>query len=137
MFYRKEDKEKRRVLRNNPTKAERYLWEELRKKARSGYRFRRQFSVAGFVIDFYCVSAKLAIEVDGEYHKYNKEYDKERENIIKKFGINFIRFSNDDILNNWEIVNLKIEKRLYELCSSRDGGAGSAVAETEGGKCSS
>jgi very-short-patch-repair endonuclease len=123
MFFRKADKQKRVALRHNMTKAEKYLWQELRKKARAGYRFRRQFSIGGFVVDFYCMELKLAVEVDGEYHKYNKEYDLAREQAIRKIGIDFIRFSNDEVIKNWEVVNLKIEKKLLALSSLRDGGA--------------
>jgi very-short-patch-repair endonuclease len=123
MFFRIKDKEKRRKLRQNMTKAEKFLWEELRNKKRGGFRFRKQFSIQGFIVDFYCMSLKLAIEVDGEYHDFTKEYDKEREEIIKKYGITFIRFKNEEIINNWQEVNLKIEKKLHELCSTRDGGA--------------
>ena len=79
MFFRKADKGKSTKLRNNMTKAEKFLWQELRKKQRDGFRFRRQFSIKGFVVDFYCMSEKLAIEVDGGYHKDTKDYDKETE----------------------------------------------------------
>ncbi|MDC0977770.1 endonuclease domain-containing protein [bacterium] len=123
MFFRKVDKEKRRTLRLNMTNAEKYLWQELRKKKRNGYRFRRQFSVGGFILDFYCISVMLAVEVDGKYHDFTKEYDEERENIIKNLGITFLRFSNKEVIKDWQTVNLKIEKQLHELRSRRDGGA--------------
>lgn len=131
MFFRKKDKEKRTYLRNHITKAEKYLWQELRKKKISGFRFRRQFSIKGFVVDFYCMEAKLAIEVDGEYHRFNQEYDQARESIIRALGIDFLRFTNEEVLKDWEIVSLKIEKRLHERCSRRDEGAGEQ-SEPEG-----
>ena len=123
MFFRKSDKQKKTNLRQTMTKSEKYLWQELRKKQRDGFRFRRQFSVVGFVVDFYCMSEKLAIEVDGSYHKNTEEYDKERQQILEGIGLNFLRFSNEEVLNNWNLVNLKIEKKLHELRSRRDGGA--------------
>ena len=123
MFYRKKDKAKRQALRANMTQAEKYLWQELRKKQLSGFRFRRQFSVAGFVLDFYCPQVKLAIEVDGGYHQDTQEYDQEREAIIRRLGIDFLRFTNAEVLQDWEIVNLKIENKLHERGSIRDGGA--------------
>ena len=113
------------------TQAEKCLWQELRKKQLSGFRFRRQFSVAGFVVDFYCPQVKLAIEVDGGYHEDTQEYDQERENIIRRLGIDFLRFTNAEVLQDWEIVNLKIEKKLHERGSLRDGGAGEQ-SEPEG-----
>ncbi len=97
------------------TRAEIFLWQEIRKKQISGFGFKRQYSIGGFIVDFYCPKVKLAIEVDGKYHEYNKEYDKAREEFIKRFGIIFLRFKNEEVINNWDIVNLKIEKRLIEL----------------------
>lgn len=74
-------KERRRVLRKNMPVAERLLWSRLRGKLIAGYKFRRQYSVESFVIDFYCPQAKLAIEVDGESHYRSgaEEYDRLRQ----------------------------------------------------------
>jgi len=91
-----------RELRNNPTQAEDKLWKILKRDQILGYRFRRQYIIAGFILDFYCPKLKLAIEVDGGIHntKENKEYDKERENIIKQYDISIIRITNEDIEGN-------------------------------------
>ena len=122
MFYRKKDQLKRKILRNNPTKAESILWQELRNKKIAGFRFRRQFSIGGFIVDFYCMETKLAIEVDGGYHLNTKEYDILREQAIQKFGIHFIRFTNAEVLSDLDTVLLKIEQKLLTLCSRRNGG---------------
>ena len=56
------------MLRNNMPKAELILWSTLKSKGLDEYKFRRQYSVAQFVVDFYCPRLKLAIEVDGDSH---------------------------------------------------------------------
>ncbi|MFA5070711.1 MAG: endonuclease domain-containing protein [Patescibacteria group bacterium] len=78
----------RRTLRHNMTEAEVFLWVRLKNRQVLGYKFRRQYSVGYFVIDFYCPKLKLAIEVDGLSHftKDTIEYDKRREEYIKSFG---------------------------------------------------
>lgn len=62
------EKSKRKMLRSNLPKAEVILWSRLKSKGLDGYKFRRQYSVGKFVIDFYCPRLKLAIEVDGDSH---------------------------------------------------------------------
>lgn len=85
------EKLKRRMLRKNMPKAEAILWSKLRSKGLNDYKFRRQYSVGTFVIDFYCPRLKLAIEVDGDSHfvEGSDIYDKERQTIIETLGITF------------------------------------------------
>jgi very-short-patch-repair endonuclease len=105
-FNRKNEKEKRRVLRNEPTQAETLLWNLLKNKQVGGYKFRRQYSVEPYIIDFYCPSLKLAIEVDGPIHQVNDqpEYDRERQQYIETFGIQFLRFTNEEVYRNIDLV---------------------------------
>jgi len=100
VFNRTKDLEKRRKLRNNMTKAEKLLWEELRKRQIDGHKFRRQFSVAGFVVDFYCPELKLAVEVDGASHDDNQEYDAERTDVLNSYGIDVVRYRNKEVFGN-------------------------------------
>jgi very-short-patch-repair endonuclease len=65
-------------LRRTMTFEERALWQAIRNNALSGLHFRRQQVIAGFIVDFYCASARLAIEVDGPVHSGRKDYDTER-----------------------------------------------------------
>ena len=67
-YNRTKENWRRKELRNNMTKAEKILWEYLKNKKLEGYKFRRQYSVDSFIIDFYCPKVKLGIEVDGEVH---------------------------------------------------------------------
>jgi very-short-patch-repair endonuclease len=67
-----------------------------------GFKFRRQYSVNQYVVDFYCPELKLAIEIDGDSHfnDISEKYDKERQKSIESFGIRFLRFTNIDIYDN-------------------------------------
>lgn len=104
-------KEKRRELRKNMTDAERILWAELRGD-KLGYRFRRQFSIGHYITDFYCPKKKLVIEVDGEVHNSQKEYDVIRDKFMKEFGMRVLRFDNDRIRHDLNNVLREIEKAL-------------------------
>lgn len=79
-----------------------------------GFKFVRQYSVSGYVIDFYAPEIRLAIEVDGEYHlNYNQNiYDKYRTRYLAAADINEIRFKNAEITNNIEEVMNKIKTAL-------------------------
>lgn len=119
IFNQKKETNKRRVLRNSMPKAEIVLWKKLSRKQMLGYKFRRQYSVNRYVIDFYCPGLKLAIEIDGDTHYKNnaiEEYDENRQTLIKTMGIFFLRFQNPEIykdinsvLNTIESVILKIK----------------------------
>ena len=89
----------------------------LRKRQVLGHKFRRQYSVNHFVIDFYCHELKLAIELDRDVHDEpdQKEYDKERQKYLEAFGIKFIRIKNEEFLGNPNKAFLKIENALSEI----------------------
>lgn len=95
-------KKRRKELRNNSTHAEWLLWAQLSNKKLFGYKFRRQYSIKNYVVDFYCPKLKLAIEVDGDSHCVTEqmEYDKKRQKDIESWGIKVIRFTNIDIYEN-------------------------------------
>jgi very-short-patch-repair endonuclease len=100
--------------RLNNTPAEAVLWEAIRLKKLDGFKFRNQHAIGGYVVDFYCHEAKLAIEVDGEYHlePNQKEYDEERTLRIEASGVKIIRFTNQEVLTNLEAVLVKIRENL-------------------------
>jgi len=99
IFNRSELKQRRRELRRNMTGSERRLWSFLRRKQFDGQRFRRQYSVGVYVLDFYCPEVHLAIEIDGPSHKTSKAvlYDKNRQEEIEFLGIRFLRFTNEQV----------------------------------------
>lgn len=82
-----------------------------------GYKFRRQYSVDWYVIDFYCPELKLAIEIDGSVHDDEKQkvYDKERQKYIERFGIVFLRIRNEEILENANKALGRIEEKIKDL----------------------
>jgi len=107
-------KEKRRELRNNLTPAEATMWRYLQNSKLDGRKFRRQHSVGNYILDFYCPSEKLAIEVDGSSHDdYSAEiYDKERTDFLESKGIRMIRFDNIDVFESEELACEVIRKHF-------------------------
>src|SRR5581483_6362873 len=114
IFNRHDEIEKRRRLRNEMPKAEMLLWQLIKGKQVSGYKFRRQYSVGIYVLDFYCPTLRLAIEIDGSSHDGDdaQEYDTARQQYIEALGIQFLRFTNSDIYNNLEGVITKITNHV-------------------------
>ncbi len=106
----------RKFLRNHSTLQEKLLWEKLKSKHLLGFKFRRQHGIGNYIVDFYCPKLKLAIEIDGESHERKNafEYDKNREEDIALTGIEFIRFTNDEILNELKNVLSRIESKVKE-----------------------
>ena len=106
LYNQKDLKEKRKELRSNSTSAEAVLCRMLKGKQIEGKRWRRQFSIGYYILDFYCPEIKLAIELDGNEHytvigKFN---DERREEYLKSLGITIIRFENKDIWCSTEHV---------------------------------
>ena len=106
----------RKFLRNQPIKAEWLLWSKLKSK-QLGYKFRRQYSVGPYIIDFYCPELKFAIEADGATHSSGKElvYDKSREEYLNKFGIKIKRYNNLEIFTNLEMIVTDIKNYCDKL----------------------
>lgn len=102
-----------RKLRENLTEQEKVVWEYLRNRP-LGFKFRRQHPVHTYILDFYCHEKRLSIEVDGGYHteEDQEEKDLERTRYLNQIGIKEIRFSNDQVLNHLEKVQLEIKKQL-------------------------
>ena len=103
----------RRDLRNNLTGAEGELWKYLKGGQLNGRKFRRQHSIGNFILDFYCPSEKIAIELDGQVHRYSaaEQADMERDKALDELGIRVLRFENKDVFQQLEAV-------LQEISSS-------------------
>jgi very-short-patch-repair endonuclease len=110
-------KKRRQVLRRNLSKAEVIMWKHLSNKQMRGYKFRRQYSVDQYIIDFYCPELKLAIEVDGDSHFVPgaEDNDQERQEHIENYGIRFIRFTNDDVCENIDGVCQTIYNKIETI----------------------
>jgi very-short-patch-repair endonuclease len=111
-----------RRLRREMTDSERSLWARLRRNQINGLHFRRQHVLFGFIVDFYCIKAKLAVEVDGGIHLNQKQQDLIRDGILSSKGIEVFRVTNEQVLHSIEDVINKIS----ELCDQRNN-----LAETE------
>lgn len=99
------------------TPEEKILWERIRGKKIDGIRFRRQYSVCGFILDFYSPELRLAIEVDGGYHlkESQKAYDVARQKVIESFQISFLRFTNDEVREVLARVIQDIKAKVNDL----------------------
>lgn len=101
-----------RDLRKNPTPAEIKLWKQLRNGQIEGHKFRRQHIIHTFIVDFYCASAKLIIELDGEIHAQQQDYDTERDKFLAGRAYQILRFPNDAVLYRIETVLEQIKTAL-------------------------
>jgi len=93
-----------RELRKNQTDAEGLLWRHIRNRQLNGYKFRRQFPIGSYIVDFVCLSLKLIIEVDGSQHMSNINYDNTRTQYLESHGFQVIRFWNNDVLTQHRTV---------------------------------
>src|SRR5687768_4982748 len=117
VYNRTSEKATRSKLRRETPKAEEVLWSKLRRRQVVGYKFRRQYSVRTYVLDFYCPTARLAIEVDGDSHFQPgvRGRDKVRQAVIESFGMHFLRVPNVEVHENLDAVLGAIQRRLMEL----------------------
>jgi len=102
-----------RENRKHPTQAEQKIWFEiLKSKQFENYKFLRQKPLDNFIVDFYCAELILAIEIDGDSHATQKEYDILRSEKLNAYGIKVIRYVNDDIIFNIDGVYKDLEERI-------------------------
>jgi len=103
-------------LRRDMTPVEKIIWDRVCKN-QLGIRIRRQHPVWKFIADFYCHEVKLVIEIDGAIHlrSENKEYDISRDIILKEFKIEILRFTNDEVIDETDLVIEKIKRTIEAL----------------------
>jgi len=104
-------KEMRDSLKDDPTEAEKVMWEYLRNK-KTGYKIRRQHIIDDFITDFVCLIKNVVIEIDGKIHLQQKEYDELRTARLNELGYEVLRFTNEEVFANPELVTLKIKDKL-------------------------
>ena len=112
----KEQIEKSRELRKNMTSQERKLWSIIKNRQFFGYRFRRQFPIGQYIVDFICREKKIIIEIDGGQHNEikNIQYDNKRTEYLISEGYKVIRFWNNDVDKNIGGVYEKL-KEFFEI----------------------
>jgi very-short-patch-repair endonuclease len=112
LFNRKGLKSFRSSLRNKSTSAEAALWNILKSRNLDGRKFRRQYSIDNYIVDFCCPSEKLIIKLDGaphgEYHRIQE--DENRDKYIESLGFTIIRFENRVVFQDPEFFKNEIRK---------------------------
>jgi len=117
LYNKEEQKGRRRYLRKHSTIAEIILWKNLKNK-KLGVKFRRQYSIGKYILDFYCQKLKLDIEIDGATHETKKEinHDNDRKEFLESLGLTVKRYRNIDVKASLESVlddlRLVIEKLI-------------------------
>ncbi len=108
-----------RKLRNEATDVGQHLWRYLRRAQLAGFKFRRQYPIAGYIVDFVCLPARLVLELDGGQHLDALSYDIKRTRALESEGYRVLRFWNDDVLLRREAV---LEEVLRHLPRGDEGG---------------
>jgi very-short-patch-repair endonuclease len=110
-----------RQMRHEPTDAERKMWGILRDRQLQGFKFRRQYPIAGYILDFYCVHYCLAIELDGGQHgdSKNLKYDEQRTRELQGLGVRVLRFWDDEVLKYPDVVAERVLNELEMLGQSK------------------
>lgn len=107
----------RRRLRRASTEAEALFWKSVRGKKILGLKFRRQYGIENYILDFYIPSLRIAVEIDGGVHQIEsvKEKDLNKDTFLKENGIEVIRFTNDEVLDDLSTSMQKLENILFEI----------------------
>jgi len=107
-------KERARQLRRDRTDAEKKLWARLRSRQLSGFKFRRQFVIGSFIIDFCCFEQRLVVELDGGQHANKTVTDETRSAFLRSRGYTVLRFWDNEVFENIDGVLERIAQVLSE-----------------------
>ncbi len=130
-FVTREKLQLARDLRRAMTPQEKILWHALRRDASGAPHFRRQQVIAGYIVDFYCASATLAVEIDGDSHLGTVDYDKIRDHALLEMGIRTLRSSNNEVDRDLDGVLRGIAKYTSPL-TPLPSGEGHKTGKTDG-----
>ncbi|MEO0969286.1 MAG: endonuclease domain-containing protein [Cyanobacteria bacterium J06639_18] len=103
-----------RQFRKNPTPSEAILWKALRNRKLEGRKFRRQQPIGNFIIDFFCASERLIVEIDGKIHESQKDLDQQRQELLESLGLSFVRISSELVETNLPAA-LEIIRQAYNF----------------------
>lgn len=114
--YNRKLKNTARTLRKNMTDSEKRLWLRIRRKQPRGFQFYRQKVIGDFIVDFYCPSARIVVEVDGGQHfeEIQKRMDEERDAYLTELGFQVLRFPSWDVMRDLDRVVDEIWDRLEQ-----------------------
>jgi very-short-patch-repair endonuclease len=111
-------KEFAKKLRKNSTLSEVLIWQKIKQKS-YGVQFHRQVPMLKYIVDFYCHEIQLVIEIDGSSHDYKYFEDIKRQNAIEKYGVCFLRFTNEEVKKDMFSVELAIREKVEELITKQ------------------
>ena len=114
--YNSNLKQLARKLRNDSTLGEVLLWNELKNKQLYGYDFHRQKPLLNYIVDLYCYELALAIEIDGQYHNWEEQCDKDivRDKALGNYGLTVLRFTEQEARKEMQNVLRTIEQHIFE-----------------------
>ena len=115
LYNRRHQKPFRQHLRTHGTSAEAVLWMSLKRRQLGGFKWRRQFGVGPYVLDFYCPAARLAVELDGAVHDGRQSEDTERTQALATLGIAVFRFENRLVSEQLESVRTALLDTCRQL----------------------
>ncbi|MCO6501013.1 MAG: DUF559 domain-containing protein [Vicingus serpentipes] len=115
--YNPKLKQLARDLRNNSTKAEIKLWQEVKGKQILNYDFHRQKPLLDYIVDFYCYELNLVIELDGYSHQFEEVYDKDltKTKKLEELGLTILRFDDDKVMKDMPNVLRTIEQYIINF----------------------
>lgn len=114
IYYSKKLKNIARTLRKNMTETERLLWSRIRRKQLKDFQFYRQKTIGNYIVDFYCPSGKLIVELDGIQHYLEEgiRKDKKRDQYLNQLGFNVLRFPSAEVFKNIDEIVEEIYRSL-------------------------
>ncbi|MEZ5535313.1 MAG: endonuclease domain-containing protein [Thiolinea sp.] len=117
---------KAKQLRQDATYVEKIMWNQLRSRRLAGYKFRRQYPIGQYIVDFVCYAEKLIVEVDGEHHHEPDQiaYDRERTRFFQADGYQVMRFTNQQIIGALPDVLRHIEQAMKKAPRPQGEGLG-------------
>jgi uroporphyrinogen-III synthase len=112
-----------RELRHDQTYAEHWVWDILRNRRLDGWKFRRQYPVDSYIVDFFCAELNLVVEVDGEVHLEPRQaaHDKNRDHHLTSIGCTVLRISNEAVIKDLDAVRHRIAETATRLAKQVPG----------------
>ena len=101
-----------RTMRVKPVELEKLFWSEVRNRKLAGYKFKRQYLIGRYIVDFVCLEHKLVVELDGPFHAARVQYDAERDTFLEAQGFRVMRFPNTYAADDIGIVLLTVKEAL-------------------------
>jgi len=115
------NRERAKGHRHHPTESEAVVWSQLRNRRFAEFKFRRQFAIGNYIVDFVCLDRRVIVELDGGQHNDAKEklYDARRDAWLRGEGFVVLRFWNSDVFTEWEAMAEGIWRTLLERPAMR------------------